>query len=274
MRTKTLPIVVVVGIVVAALAVLSLGSGSSIPTTVLSATDFAIDGPSTVRAGVQRIGVENDGAQIHHVQLMRLADGKTMDDFDAALAESEAALFSMVEMTGGVGQLDPGAEDATLVDLAPGTYALMCFLPDPSDGVPHFAKGMVSEIDVVDADSPVTAPQAEGDIALDDFSIALPEGFDGSGTFTVTNDGEQIHEANLVKLDDGATLDDYLDAPDPFSLDLPVERVGGIQAFNTGGSGTVELDLAPGRYAFLCFVPDETGTPHVALGMVTEFEVS
>lgn len=270
---KILPAGVAAAIVLGALAVLMLDTGAAVPTTVLTATDFAIDGPTTVRAGVQRIGVENDGAQVHHVQLMRLADGKSMDDFEAAMAESEAALFAMVEMTGGVGQLDPGASDVTVADLAPGSYVMMCFLPDPADGAPHFAKGMVSELTVLAEENPAVAPEVDGDITLDDFSVELPEGFDGKGTFAVTNDGEQIHEANLVKLDEGATLEDLLTAENPFSLDLPVQRVGGIQAFNTGGSGTVELDLAPGKYAWICWVPDETGTPHVALGMVAEFEV-
>jgi len=34
------------------------------------------------------------------------------------------------------------------VDLKPGRYALICFLPDASDGKPHFEHGMVREIEL------------------------------------------------------------------------------------------------------------------------------
>ena len=32
------------------------------------------------------------------------------------------------------------------VDLAPGRYLLLCWVPDPADGVPHVMKGMVTEV--------------------------------------------------------------------------------------------------------------------------------
>jgi len=36
----------------------------------------------------------------------------------------------------------------------------------------------------------------------------------------------------------------------------------------------MNLDLAPGRYALICFVPDSaSGKPHAALGMIGELEV-
>jgi hypothetical protein len=40
--------------------------------------------------------------------------------------------------------LDGGEEQLTEVDLKPGNYALMCFIPDRAGGPPHVAKGMIS----------------------------------------------------------------------------------------------------------------------------------
>jgi hypothetical protein len=41
-----------------------------------------------------------------------------------------------------------------------------------------------------------------------------------------------------------------------------------------GGSQTIDLELEPGRYAVLCFVPDrEGGPPHAFKGMISEVEV-
>jgi hypothetical protein len=33
-------------------------------------------------------------------------------------------------------------------DFVPGSYALICFLPDVKDGKPHFVHGMVQQIEV------------------------------------------------------------------------------------------------------------------------------
>ena len=42
-----------------------------------------------------------------------------------------------------------------------------------------------------------------------------------------------------------------------------------------GTSSRVRLDLEPGRYALLCFLPDETsGTSHLHQGMAYPFTVS
>jgi hypothetical protein len=42
----------------------------------------------------------------------------------------------------------------------------------------------------------------------------------------------------------------------------------------TGMANDIALDLAPGEYAFFCFLPDaKDGKPHVAHGMVRQFTV-
>lgn len=43
---------------------------------------------------------------------------------------------------------------------------------------------------------------------------------------------------------------------------------------SAGQTNWLEIDLEPGYYVALCFVPDpETGTPHALLGMYELFEV-
>jgi len=54
----------------------------------------------------------------------------------------------------------------------------------------------------------------------------------------------------------------------------PAVPVGGAQAMAIGQSNFVELELTPGQYVALCFVPDPaTGQPHLVLGMITSFAV-
>ncbi len=80
----------------------------------------------------------------------------------------------------------------------------------------------------------------------------------------------------LIRLKEGKTLDDvmaYLQSESPEG-ELPVEEVGGAQGMANGYSAFVNLDLTPGQYIALCFIPDpETGQPHVALGMLSSFTV-
>jgi uncharacterized cupredoxin-like copper-binding protein len=49
---------------------------------------------------------------------------------------------------GGVAPLARGEVAWFEVDLQPGKYALICFLPDAKNGKAHYEHGMVQEIDV------------------------------------------------------------------------------------------------------------------------------
>jgi hypothetical protein len=53
-----------------------------------------------------------------------------------------------VSFLGGVSPIAPGGHNEFAVDLAPGRYAFLCFLPDAKDGKPHVLHGMAREIDV------------------------------------------------------------------------------------------------------------------------------
>jgi hypothetical protein len=44
--------------------------------------------------------------------------------------------------------LDKGARATFTADLEPGSYGLMCFVPDAKDGKPHLVHGMMQEIKV------------------------------------------------------------------------------------------------------------------------------
>src|SRR6185437_15483407 len=51
----------------------------------VTASDFHFDAPAETPAGPTTIRLVNNGPSIHHVQLLKLEDGKTPDDFIAAL---------------------------------------------------------------------------------------------------------------------------------------------------------------------------------------------
>jgi hypothetical protein len=49
---------------------------------------------------------------------------------------------------GGVAGIAPGMSQSFTADFTPGNYALICFLPDATDGKPHFVHGMIQQIAV------------------------------------------------------------------------------------------------------------------------------
>src|SRR5437879_12009987 len=52
----------------------------------LTATDFAFALPDTIPPGLTTFRLVNRGKELHHGSLVRLRDGKTVADFQAALA--------------------------------------------------------------------------------------------------------------------------------------------------------------------------------------------
>lgn len=95
--------------------------------------------------------------------------------------------------------------------------------------------------------------------------------------FTFTNTGKELHHYQIARLPDGMTLEQFgaeLKAKGEAAT-AQIEFVGGVGILPPGTSGTsyVKLDR-PGLYVELCFVPDAKGVPHLALGMVSAFEVT
>jgi plastocyanin len=183
----------------------------------------------------------------------------------------------MVELVGGPTGVAPGTTVATSANLEPGQYAFVCFVQS-ADGVPHLAKGMIGQLEVTGTASSEALPAGDSELALQDFAFVGSTTLTaGQHTLTVTNKGPQPHEATVVKLNDGVTIDQLRQAftsTEPSSGPPPFTGVGGVAGVSNGLTVSMDLDLQPGDYAYLCFVPDATtGAPHAALGMIGELTV-
>jgi hypothetical protein len=283
----------------AAVLVLAVGSGASSAQSpeagsgttaseqalTLDATDYAFAWPETIDAGLVSVTLANSGQDLHHAYLVRLDEGATADQLmpvmDRLLGEDPAAFAEFEELvswSGGIGILMPGASQTLTLDLGPGEYVWFCGIPAP-DGQPHYAKGMVSSFEVRAAteDGAVVAPQATGEVGLQDFAFALPESIGaGEQRWEVTNAGSQTHEMLLARLEPGATAIDFAMAfGDPAATEPPPGvPLGGVGPIEPGTATWLDLDLEPGTYAAFCYIPDPgSGQPHLALGMIAEFTV-
>jgi hypothetical protein len=148
---------------------------------------------------------------------------------------------------------------------------------------PHrFSFIMQNGVWMLDGDQPAQVATPAGsktvNLTLDEFNFQYDKSaVNGNVTFQVKNAGDQAHEVDLVSLAPGVNLQQVLNNADPDSgPPAGVEDVVHGGPYEPGSNGTVLLSqpLAPGRYAFLCFLTDPaTGLPHALLGMTSEFTV-
>jgi hypothetical protein len=111
-------------------------------------TDYAFQMSRPLTPGRHQIRVENGGPQPHELVLLRLAPGKTVQDF-ATWATTGAMKGPPPAMPlGGVAVLDSGLSGEFPAELTPGEYGLICFVPDAKDGKLHLAHGMTKQFKV------------------------------------------------------------------------------------------------------------------------------
>jgi uncharacterized cupredoxin-like copper-binding protein len=255
-----------------------IANTGSIPEITIDAADFSYTAPEAIDAGWVRVKLTNSGQEPHHVQFLRLSDDVTLEQFQEALKEGEGPALALVKQMGGVGAVAPTGSAQAVLNLTAGNYVILCFIPSPSDHVPHLAKGMIKTLTVQEAsDAAAEEPAADLTVRLKDFAYDMPETMNaGSMTIKVVNDGPEAHELNILRLEDGKTLEDvakFLNTPDG---PPPFVPVGGINGLDTGLSGYIEFDFQPGTYVAICNIPSsktEGHPPHFALGMMKQFTV-
>lgn len=125
--------------------------------------------------------------------------------------------------------------------------------------------------------TPTSKPSIPGvTITAKDFSFDIPETLHaGLVDITMTNAGTNPHQANLGRLNQGVTQDQFLatlkKSPDA-ALPL-VTLVGGPNTVDPGQSQEVILNLSPGQYVAICFFAGQDNVPHYAKGMIKFFQV-
>ena len=242
----------------------------------ITARDFSFEMQDTLTTGPTTFVLSDSGTELHHAQIVRFEEGKTVADLSSLKPGTPPP--SWLVMMGGPNPSAPGgSEISTTVDLVPGNYALLCFIPSPApDNRPHFTKGMVHPFTVIPTNDKRESPAPHFTLSLADysfnFSAPLPA---GQHDIKVVNSGPQEHEVVIVKLDAGKKAGDLLQW---FGAGMkgppPGTPVGGTAGMNPNGESIIHLNLTPGEYGMYCFVEDaKDGKMHVEHGMVSQFSV-
>ena len=244
-------------------------AASPAATITVRAKNYTFDMPDTVEAGPLTISLVNEGPppEVHHVNVIRLLAGYTSKDLMNELKTGKMPAWA--KAMGGPNPSTLTAPSVATVDLAPGSYVVVCFVPGP-DLVPHVMKGMIKDLVVKPSTGTAAAmPTADVTIKLADYNFDVqPALTAGHHTIRVENNAAQDHEVILVKLDAGKTPDDVVNAIETMKGPPPGQFIGGVSGLSNGAVNTFEVDLTPGDYALLCVVPDaKDGKPHAHHGM-------
>ena len=121
------------------------------PKLEVTAVEYAFEGVAdTEPAGVTYISFTNRGEELHELAIARRADGETRS-VEEILALGEEGGEDLLEFVGGT-FAQQGQTTFTSLQLEPGDYAFICFVPvgsvDPEaegndDAPPHFTQGMI-----------------------------------------------------------------------------------------------------------------------------------
>lgn len=239
----------------------------------VSAGDFFYTMPDTLTSGATTFRLATNGQELHHMTLVQLHDGHTLEELLTAMHGGPPPMWA--QFLGGPNAPTPMAGNTSVtLDLAPGSYAALCLIPSP-DGVEHVAKGMSKAFTVVATDAPAMMPVATDTMTLTDYDFVLGRPLTaGAHTLQLVNTAQQPHEVFVAKLAPGATpgqLVAWIMKPEG---PPPGEAMGGITAMLPGVVNLLELNLTPGEYALICFLPDaKDGQPHLAHGMMKQMSV-
>lgn len=115
----------------------------------ITAVEYAFEGvPQTLPAGLASFALTNEGVEEHEMVVFKRNEGVN-EDLEQIMQLPEEQQMEKLTFTG-VTFGGPGSTSYAAVDLEPGTYFLVCFVPvgGGEDGPPHFMEGMQHTITV------------------------------------------------------------------------------------------------------------------------------
>jgi uncharacterized cupredoxin-like copper-binding protein len=179
------------------------------PEVVITATEYRFELPASIPAGLTRLTLKNDGDEGHDAMFLRVNDGATLADLQAALkAPDFGPIFALSTSLGGP-EVDAGLQATTIVNLQPGHYMVVCVIPDDA-GMPHYLMGMQAPLEVTETASDQAAPATDATVDLVEFGFAAMPMHVAAGAqvWEVANVGEQVHELLIMRQAAGVSFTD------------------------------------------------------------------
>jgi hypothetical protein len=240
------------------------------------ATDSGFLAATAVAAGIRHITFENRGTQIHEAMIVKLPAGMTANSyvqaFNAGIDFPKGALDYS-----GPGLTSPGESTELWLQLDPGRYMLMCF----NTGHPRAEQVHEFGVQPPAVNDPV--PTEDVVLRLKDYRFQLTGKLrSGLRVIRIETPGPAMHEADLFRLPEGATVADLNRWYREGSGGAPARALGGaLDHHDIRRIVWVRRRFSPGRYALHCAMPANVGATgkgsnltHADLGMVSIIDIS
>ena len=238
------------------------------PSITVRVDDSRISSPPHIPAGLVDMHIVSSGKVHHHLAFWHLEPGVTVRRFTRAL-QSPKGPFDLGTAIGGNGPMLAGHLDTTM-RLLPGTVVFADIVEGPTTRIASFQ--------VTGTPVSTQPPASVGTIDNRSFRFVLPAHFGRPGVYRFTNSDLVAHDGAIYPLRRGKTAADLVrwfrgggKGRPPVDFTRPLGGPGVIGAHWT--SWFTLPRLAPGRYILGCFLPDDHGMLHAAMGMVAGFEV-
>ncbi len=270
----------------------SLLAALGYPELKVTSDGTTFDLPAELEAGRYHVVIENEGSLDIDLEFYQLPDGVTVDDLMAAFEEAQGPMFTPPDFffdmvfNGGPTSL-PGETGEVVLDLTSGEWVvnLLTYDPETDDVTDN-----VQTLTVIGEMPALEEVAGAVEIVMAEMYFELPETIAaGPQIWNVVNNGQQVHHVVLSGVPDGTTEEQVLELASSFGPPAspeagatPVEPALGFEdledtfyslLFSAGQANWYEVDVQPGTYAMICFMPDPSGTPHVMLGMIEVFTV-
>jgi len=235
------------------------------------AAEYGYRMPDTVAAGMVRLALHNGGKEMHEALVVRFTNASGNAAAYADSVRAKVLFPAFARDIGGAGLSLPGDSSVTWVRLAPGHYAVVCWVHD------HLSRGMVHDLIVVPVTGATAAPpRADVEVTLTNFAYTLSAPLRaGHQVLHVKNAGTEAHEADILRLRDSTTVQDYIEWLKTEVGLPPLIPVGGLGDLMPGEEAWIEVNFPPGRYVILCTVKNTPAErPHYELGMMHLFEIA
>lgn len=269
------------------LPVFALGLAVAAPTPLkLAATGSGYSGPATVQAGYVQVQFSNASKLPVDVGVFRLKAGVTEAQFRAAATavatqsspDASFKLAQLVDLVGGVGDVQPGQADSAVIHLTPGQYHLASLDADETTHKTALSLGYDQLLSVTGPELSNAPAPADYTVEMVDFRFQMPSQVTaGKHTWHVVNTGQEPHFTLLARILPDKTFADVKTAlmghdqsgPPPVDFEHSVMA----QALTGGQAEDVSWNLPAGHYAVVCFIPTKDGTEHFQMGMLQELVV-
>jgi hypothetical protein len=271
----------------------SMLSQLGLPELRLTVADGALQAPAEIAAGEVLVVLDNQMEFPTGITFIQFPEGTSDEEMMMILGpppEPEAGASPVAEggeemgpppplfyeMTWGGGVFAvPGVPGEVVVTLTPGEWVMA---GDPESGV------MPVKIQVTGETAAPVDIAADGEVEFKNFQFVFPDQVNaGQQVWKVTNSGDQPHEMFISKTPRRLTPDEVkilLELPEdqlpPEGVPNPAEfeDMGGVAPISKDQTVYFEMNLEPGAYVAVCFMPDkDTGLPHALKGMVVIFEI-